>query len=218
MSYELDWDVLIQYRHLFWQGLQLTFTVAGLSLLLSFSLGSVIGTARHFLPRPLVWIFVGYIELFRNIPPIVQLFFWYFAAGLDSLAGAVVGLSVYSSSYMGEAVRSGYRSIAITQIEAARSTGLSFVQMIRYVVFPQAIIRMIPALSVESINVIKNSSLAMTLGVMELTFQTQEINARTFRGFEAATAVTVAYMVIGLSFGAVMHGVERAVRLNVRGG
>ena len=161
---------------------------------------------------------MGYIELFRNIPPIVQLFFWYFAAGLDSLAGAVVGLSVYSSSYMGEAVRSGYRSIAITQIEAARSTGLSFLQMIRYVVFPQAIIRMIPALSVESINVIKNSSLAMTLGVMELTFQTQEINARTFRGFEAATAVTVAYMVIGLSFAAVMHGVERAVRLNVRGG
>jgi ABC-type amino acid transport system permease subunit len=90
--------------------------------------------------------------------------------------------------------------------------------MIRYVILPQAAIRIVPALSIEFINVIKNSSIAMTIGVMELTFQTQEIEARTFRGFEAATAVTVLYIMLAFVVVIGMRYCERALRIDVRGG
>lgn len=216
MDYEFDWYVLVEYRHLLWEGLIMTLQVAILCLLLSTAIGSVIGTVRHFAPPPLSWVAAAYVEFFRNVPPIVQLFFWYFAIGLDSLSGAVIGLSIYSSAYIAEVVRSGYRSTPKTQIEAARSSGLSFLQMLQYIVFPQSIMRMVPALSVEFINVVKNSSLAMTLGVAELTFQTQEINSLTFRGFEAATAVTVMYVIIVFVFIYFMHFVEKIIHLDIR--
>lgn len=218
MKYEFDWSVIFEYRHLLWDGLILTLQVASASLFLSIVIGSAIGTLRHFSPRWMAWAVACYIEFFRNIPPIVQLFFWYFAVGLNSFNGAVIGLAIYSSTYIGEVIRSGYRSVPKTHIEAARSSGLSFMQMIRYVIFPQAVMRMVPALSVEFINVIKNSSLAMTLGVMELTFQTQEINALTFRGFEAATAVTIIYIIIAFTFIFFMHAIERALNVEVRSG
>src|SRR5262249_14991002 len=153
---------------------------------------------RHFASGPLKWLLAVYTEFFRNVPPIVQFFFWYFAVGLDSYFGAVVGLSVFQSTYIAEVIRSGLQSIPRTQIEAARSSGMTFAQMLGYVLVPQATMRVVPALSIEFINIIKNSSVAMTIGVMELTFQTQEIASKTFRGFEAATAVTILY--ISLAF------------------
>ena len=78
--------------------------------------------------------------------------------------------------------------------------------------------RILPPLSIEFINVVKNSSLAMTISVAELTFQTQEIEAQTFRGFEAATAVTVLYVCLAFVIVGIMHALERAVRLDVRSG
>jgi polar amino acid transport system permease protein len=216
MHYQFDWSVLVTHRQLIWEGLLTTLRVASLNLVIALLVGSVVGTARHFGPPAVRWLFAAYVEFFRNVPPIVQLFFWYFAVGLDSFWGAVIGLSIYSGAYIGEVVRSGYRSTPRTQIEAARSSGLTFVQMIRYVVFPQSIMRMIPAMAVEFVNIVKNSSLAMTLGVAELTFQTQEIDALTFRGFEAATAVTVIYVIIVFVFVQAMHLVERVMKLDLR--
>lgn len=217
MDYEFNWYVLYEYRHLLLQGLRLTVEVAALSLVLSLSLGSVIGTLRHFAPRPLAFPLAAFTELFRNVPPIVQFFFWYFAVGLDSFAGAVVGLTIFQSAYIAEVVRSGVQAIPKTQVEAARSAGLSFLQMIAYVILPQALIRIVPALSIEFINVIKNSSIAMTIGVMELTFQTQEIEARTFRGFEAATAVTALYVLLAYSIVLAMRALERVLKIEIRG-
>jgi polar amino acid transport system permease protein len=130
----------------------------------------------------------------------------------------VIGLSVFQSTYIAEVVRSGLQSIPRTQLEAARSSGLSFLQMLRYVLFPQAIIRIVPALSIEFINIIKNSSAAMTIGVMELTFQTQEISARTFRGFEAATAITLLYVALALIVVLLLRWAERTLRIELRGG
>jgi ABC-type amino acid transport system permease subunit len=127
-------------------------------------------------------------------------------------------LSAFQSAYIAEVVRSGIGAIPRTQTEAARASGLSSAQMIRYVILPQAAIRIVPALSIEFINVIKNSSIAMTIGVMELTFQTQEIEARTFRGFEAATAVTLLYVMLAFFVVIGMRCCERALRIDVRGG
>ena len=218
MSVHLDWYVLVEYRQLIWEGFVLTIQLSIVSAALSFAIGSIVGAGRHFLSGPVRRILAAYIEFFRNIPPIVQFFFWYFAVGLDSFTGAVIGLSVFQSAYIAEVVRSGLQSISKTQVEAARSSGLSFLQMLGYVMFPQAMIRIIPALSIEFINIIKNSSAAMTIGVMELTFQTQEIASRTFRGFEAATAVTLLYVTLAFIVVILLRWVERLLKIEVLGG
>ena len=218
VTYQFDWSVLLQYRGLLLQGLLQTCKLSVMSLALSLSIGIVVGVGRSFLPKALRWLCAGYTEFFRNIPPLVQFFFWYFAANLDVFPAAVVGLSVFTAAYIAEIVRSGIGAIPRTQLEAARSSGMSALQMIEYIVLPQALMRVIPPLGIEFINIIKNSAVAMTIGYMELTFQTQEIEARTFRGFEAATAVTLLYIVLALAVVAAMHAMERLVRLNLRKG
>jgi polar amino acid transport system permease protein len=152
------------------------------------------------------------------VPPIVQFFFWYFGMGLNVVPAAVIGLSAFTGAYVAEVVRSGISSIPKTQLEAARSQGMNPAQVLGLVILPQAMIRIIPPLSVEFINVIKNSSIAMTIGLTELTFQTQEIEARTFRGFEAATAVTILYVALAFVIVALCHALERATRLDLRRG
>jgi His/Glu/Gln/Arg/opine family amino acid ABC transporter permease subunit len=218
VEYTFHWGVLLEYRGLLIEGLLQTCKLSGLSLVLSMMLGTLVGVGRSFLPAPLRWLCTGYVELFRNIPPIVQFFFWYFAANLDVFPAAVVGLSVFTAAYIAEIVRSGIGAIPRTQLEAARSSGMNELQMIGHIVLPQALIRVIPPLSIEFINVIKNSAIAMTVGYTELTFQTQEIEAQTFRGFEAASAVTVLYIALAFAVVVAMHGLERLARLNLRKG
>lgn len=216
MAYTFDWGVLLVYRHLLWQGLVLTVQLSALSMVLSLVLGGVIGLGRRAEVMPVRWLCSAYIEFFRNIPLIVQLFFWYFAVGLEAFPAAVIGLTVYTSAYIAEVIRSGLQSIPRTQIEAARSFGMTPFQAIRHVVLPQALMRVIPPLGVEFINVIKNSSIAMTISITELTFQTQQIESLTFRGFEAATAITILYVLLALAIVVLMAVIERLVRLDLR--
>lgn len=218
MKYEFHWSVLLQYRGLLLEGLLQTCKLSLVALVVSMALGTLVGVGRSFLRPSLRWLCACYVEFFRNIPPIVQFFFWYFAADLDVFPAAVVGLSVFTAAYIAEIVRSGIGAIPRTQLEAARSSGMSSLQMIGYIVLPQALMRVIPPLGIEFINIIKNSAIAMTVGYTELTFQTQEIEARTFRGFEAATAVTLLYIALALIVVAVMHALERLVQLNLRRG
>ncbi len=218
MTYHFDWAVLVQYRGLLLEGLIATCELSLVSLVLSMVLGIAIGVSRSFFPAWLRWLPACYTEFFRNVPPIVQLFFWYFAANLNVFPAAAVGLSVFTSAYIAEIVRSGIGAIPRTQFEAARSSGMTMPQLILHIILPQALIRVVPPLSIEFINIVKNSAVAMTIGFTELTFQTQEIEARTFRGFEAATAVTVLYVCVALIVVLSMHAAERLVRLNVRRG
>ena len=218
MAYKFDWGVLLVYRHLLWQGLLLTVQISALSMVLSLVLGGVLGLGRRAEVMPVRWLCGAYIEFFRNIPLIVQLFFWYFAVGLVAFPAAVIGLTVYTSAYIAEVIRSGLQSIPRTQIEAARSFGMTPFQAMRHVVLPQALMRVIPPLGVEFINVIKNSSIAMTISVTELTFQTQQIESLTFRGFEAATAITILYVLLASSIVLLMAAIERLVRLDLRVG
>lgn len=216
MAYTFDWGVLLVYRHLLWQGLVLTVQLSALGMVLSLALGGMIGLGRRAEAKPLRWLCGAYIEFFRNIPLIVQLFFWYFAVGLEAFPAAVIGLTVYTSAYIAEVVRSGLQSIPRTQIEAARSFGMTPFQVIRHVLLPQALMRVVPPLGVEFINAIKNSSIAMTISVTELTFQTQQIESLTFRGFEAATAITILYVILALAIVLLMATIERLVRLDLR--
>ena len=172
----------------------------------------VIGVARGSRRPVLRTLATWYVEFFRNIPLLVQTFYWYFAVGLGSFPASLVGLVLYSSVYIGEVIRSGVQSIPRTQVEAAYASGLSSIRVIRHIVVPQAVMIVIPPLGTELINVVKNSAIAMTVGVRELTFQTQEIDAATFRGFEAATVATGLYLGMALTVATAMGVFARIVR------
>ena len=164
------------------------------------------------------WAFAAYVEVFRNVPLVVQMFFWFFAAGLGSFPAALIGLVCYSAAYVGEVVRAGIQATPRGVRDAALSLGLSMPQTMGRVVLPYALTITVPPLTNEALNVLKNSSVAMTVAVTELTFQTQTINAYTFRGFEAATAVTAGYLAMSMLLVAAATWLQRRLRVAQRVG
>jgi ABC-type amino acid transport system permease subunit len=128
--------------------------------------------------------------------------------GIEFLA-AVMALGVYHGARFSEVIRAGIQSIPRTQLEAALSTGLSVAQAYRYIILPIALRLIVPPLTNESLNLLKNSSLALTIGVAELTFQTRQIETYTAKAIEALTAGTLIYLVLCLSIATIMAKVER---------
>jgi ABC-type amino acid transport system permease subunit len=163
------------------------------------------------------------VEFFRNVPLLVWLFFWYFGApevfpevirqwlihhGMEFWS-AVAGICVYHGARMAEIIRAGIQSIPKTQIEGALSTGLSVPQTYRLIVIPIALRLIVPPLTNDSLGLLKNSSLAMTIGVAELTFATRQIETYTAKAFEAFTAGTLIYLGLCLGIAFVMDRLER---------
>ncbi len=214
MNYRFDWAVVTSGKYFEWlvSGVAVTIKLSVVSIALSFLLGLVIAVMRMSRYRPFYWFAHGYLEFFRNTPLLVQIFFWYFgsfkilpAAVNDWLvaqdfefASAVIALTIYTSAFIAEDIRSGVRSIPKEQMEAARSAGFSYVRSMLYIILPQAVRLTIPPLINQFLNLTKNSSLAMTIGVAELMYQARQVESYTFKGFEAFTAATVVY--VGLSF------------------
>ncbi len=113
-------------------------------------------------------------------------------------AAAVIALTIYTSAFIAEDIRSGIRSIPKEQMEAARSSGFSYLRSMRYIILPQAVRVTIPPLISQFLNLTKNSSLAMTIGVAELTYQARQVESYTFRGFEAFSAATLVYLSLSI--------------------
>jgi polar amino acid transport system permease protein len=216
VNYNFDWSVVIDYRHLLFEGFKLTLQISAISTVISLGLGMVVAIGKMSKILPIRWFFSFYVEFFRNIPLIVLLFFWYFGVGLDSMMASIVGLSIFTSSYIAEIIRSGIEVISKEQIDAAKSSGLSTFDIIYKITMPQALMVTIPPIGIEFLNVIKNSSIAMTIAVTELTFQSQEIDALTFRGFEAATAVTVIYLLMTLTVVSCVNYIEKKMKISVK--
>ena len=180
---------------------------------------------------PVRWFARAFLEFFRNTPLLVQIFFWYFGsykilpqAVNDWLAGrnfefaaAAIALTVYTSAFIAEDIRSGIRSIPREQMEAARSSGFTFVRSMQYVILPQAIRITIPPLINQFLNLVKNSSLAMTIGVAELTYQARQVESYTFKGYEAFTAATLVYLGISLTITGLVNLYNKRVLSPMRG-
>jgi polar amino acid transport system permease protein len=207
---------LFEYRTALLRGLLVTLQLSALGFILSLALGIVVGLCRLSGNRTVRTVAVGYVEFFRNVPLIVQIFFLYFGLGMGSFSAGLVGLVLYSAPFIGEVVRSGISSIPRAQYEAAHASGLSSLQVVRHVILPQAIAIVLPPLATEAVNLIKNTAIALTVGVEELTFTTQEIDSITFRGFEAATAATAIYVVLCLSILNVVSLLERHLKVESR--
>jgi len=227
LNYDFKWSILWADPYGGWilEGVVTTVKLGILCCIFSMLIGVVIGTFRITQFKPLRIFAEAYTEFFRDIPLLVQLFFWYFA--VPSLLPeemriwvyqeipdfefwiVVVGLSLYSSSRVAEQIRAGINSISPDQFNAALSTGFSHYQAYRYIIIPLAIRLVIPPLTTEILTIFKNTALAMTVGVLETTFMSQQVEAYTFHGLEATTAACVIYMIITLIVVGAMGWIEK---------
>ncbi len=208
----MDWGLVWGYRAVLLDGLLLTLQLSVLSILGSLVLGAVIGCAGA-LPGFLAQRTVGlYIEVLRNLPVVVKLFFLYFVVGLDAMAAALIGLITHQSAYIADIVTSGFRAIPREQSEVAWSCGHGRAQIFAHVLLPQVFRIVMPPMMTQFVEVVKNSATAMLIGVEELTFQTQQIESETFRGFEAATTATLLYVAVALAVAGTAHAFGRRLR------
>lgn len=214
LKYKFDWAVVLSGKYFDWlvSGVKVTIQLSAVSIALAFLLGLIIAVMRMSRVRPVRWFAHGYLEFFRNTPLLVQIFFWYFGsykvlpeAANDWLvstnfefASAVIALTIYTSAFIAEDIRSGVLSIPKEQMEAARSSGFSYIRSMRYIILPQAVRITVPPLISQFLNLVKNSSLAMTIGVAELTYQARQVESYTFKGFEAFTAATAVYLAMSI--------------------
>ena len=231
MNYNWNWGILVTDPYLGWifTGLVWTFLVAISAWMIAFSLGSVIGIMRTVDQPILRTIGATYVEIFRNIPLLVQMFLWYFIfpellseeAGMWVKRGipmpefwtAVICLGTYTASRVAEQVRAGINAISQGQRHAAKAIGLTPSQVYLYVLLPISYRTIIPPMTSEFLGIFKNSSLALTIGVLELTAQTRQIEEYTFQGFEAFTAATVLYIVVTFMVMMIMMKVEKKVSI-----
>ncbi len=208
-------------------GLGWTLATAFFAWIIAFTVGSVVGVVRTTDKHWLVRIGDAYVELFRNIPLIVQFFVWYFVVpnvipavkawviAADptefQFVTSIVCLGLFTSARIAEQVRSGIQSLSSGQRNAGYALGLPQAQTYRHVLLPMAYRIIIPPLTSEVMNLIKNTSVAYSIGLIELFFRTREMAEMTFRYFEAFTAATLIYMVIAMSANRIMAVIERRV-------
>ncbi|WP_114970903.1 amino acid ABC transporter permease [Rhodoferax ferrireducens] len=193
-------------------GLLTTLKIAAGSWLLAMTLALVLLTVRLAPSRVAQRLVAGYVSYHFNVPTLVQLMLWYF--GIFSLLPdalqtwlsnnnaelllSIVALGLCQAAYFCEDLRSGLRAIPSGQTEAARALGHSYIGSMRFVILPQAVRNAMPPLVSHSVSLFKNSSLAMAIGVAELTHAVKEVESQSFRAFEAYLIATVVYLAVSL--------------------
>src|SRR6266513_4419021 len=214
MHYVWDFAILGKYSHLFWLGLGWTIAYTIGTVLLGTMLGLVVGILRLGRWPGIDWLLLAYIELFRCTPLLVQIIWFYYALpvviGIDIPAtlAAVLVLSLYTGAFYAEIVRGGVNSIERGQWDAARAIGMRRGQVMRYVILPQAVKRMVPPFMNQSIIQLKNTSLVSTIAVADLLYEGQMITAATYRPLEVYTMVAVIYFAVLFPLTLMAQGVE----------
>jgi glutamate/aspartate transport system permease protein len=208
-------------------GLEYTLILVVLAWIVGMALGSLLGVLRTTNKRWVVALGDAYVELFRNIPLLVQFFLWYFvipefipplkrmAIAMDptrfQLLTSVVCLGLFTSARIAEQVKSGILALPRGQRMAGYAMGLTQAQTYRYVLLPMAFRIVLPPLTSESMNLVKNSAVAYSIGLTELFFRTREMGEMTFQYFAAFGAATVLYMTVAFSINRLFTWVERVV-------
>lgn len=232
-AYAMNWGVFFeelpgggeQYWQLIVSGVGWTLAVSACAWIIALLLGSAIGTIRTTNNVWMVRFGNAWVELFRNIPLLVQMFLWYFVIpefipplkawivrtepANAQFVSAVLCLGLFTSARVAEQVRAGIQALPRGQRLAGMALGLTQPQVYRYVLLPMGFRIVIPPLTSETMNLIKNSSIALTIGLAELTFRARELGEYTFNFFEAFTAATLIYLVLAMTANRVMAVVER---------
>jgi polar amino acid transport system permease protein len=205
MGYDFDFSVIGQYWPLFLKGALMTIRITGLATLLGISVGIIMAGLQLVKNRILSGIIQAYIEVIRNTPFLVQLFFIYF--GLPTLnimlpawQAALIALTINTGAYATEIVRAGVEAITKGQIEAGRSLGLTGLQIFRFVIIKPALMKVYPALTSQFILFVLNSAVISVISAQELAYQAKYVASRTFRNFEIYLFITLAYLMIAQLF------------------
>ena len=234
MSYHWNWRIFWEmspdgvhtYFDTLTSGTVWTLATALSAWMIALVLGLLVGIARTLPHRVLAGVANAWVELFRNIPLLVQMFLWYFVMPelLPAPAGAwlkampdaafitaVLSLAFFTSARVAVQVSAGIEALPRGQTVAAKALGLTLAQTYRFILLPIACRMILPPLTSEFLNIIKNSSVALTIGLMELTASARAVQEFSFQVFEAFTAATIIYIVLNIFIATMMQLLEKRV-------
>ena len=236
MNYNWNWHIFLEpnpmgtgtYLDLLLAGLVVTVKVSVLAWIIALVSGTVIGVLRTLPSRTASWIGFCWVEFFRNMPLLVQLFLWFFVLPelLPKSAGlwmkqlpnapfwtAAIGVGLFMSARVAVQLQAGIGSLPRGQKQASTALGLTTVQTYRYVLLPMAFRIILPPLTSEFLNTIKNTAVAITIGLIELTGQARSMQEFSFQVFEAFTAATILYLLVNAVVVTAMRFLERWVAI-----
>lgn len=238
MAYNWNWEIFLQPSatgegtYLVWlfEGLKWTLALSLSAWVIALLAGSIVGVLRSAPNRWLSGLATAYVEIFRNIPLLVQLFIWYFVLPellpiemgnrfkqlnplVQQFLSAMVCLGLFTSARIAEQVRSGINSLPPGQKNAGLAMGFTLPQVYRYVLLPMAYRIIVPPLTSEFLNIFKNSAVATTIGLIELSRQAQQLVDFTAQPYEAFIAVTLLYVLINVTVMYLMRRLEAKVRI-----
>ncbi|MGV3635505.1 MAG: amino acid ABC transporter permease [Pseudorhodoplanes sp.] len=243
MNYDWNWGIFLaatftgEGRYIGWvaSGLALTIGISLFAWMIALALGVALGIGRTVPSRLVRAVITAYVEVFRNIPLLVQLFFWYYIAPVflpasmqDALnkahpvlvqfATATLCLGLFTAARICEQVRAGIEAQPRSQFSAGLALGLSRPQVYRYITLPLAFRIILPPLTSEFLNVFKNSAVALTIGLLELTAQSRQIGEFTGHIFEAFILATLLYFAIAQTVSWLMRRLEIRLAIPVHAG
>ena len=238
MSYQWNWGVFLQpsasgddtYLGWMFAGFKMTIALSLSAWVLALLLGALIGVLRTVPNKALAGFATAWVELFRNIPLLVQLFIWYFVLPellpesignaykqsnpmLQQFLASMVCLALFTSARVAEQVRAGINSLPRGQKNAGLALGFTLPQTYRFVMLPMAFRLVVPPLTSEFLNIFKNSAVCSTIGLLELAAQGRQLVDYTAQPYESFIAVTLAYMLINVIVMFAMRWVEGRVRI-----
>jgi len=215
MNYHWDFDAVWQHRDMLAAGALGTLKIAAVAIVMGIVIGAGLAIMRlskkRWLELPALW----FTEFYRNTPPLIH-FFWAFyglpvliGVSLDPYAAAIIALSTQSGAFYAEVIRGGLVSVERGQWEAAGAIGMSPAQVVRRVILPQALQRMLPPFLERSFELIKTTALAATLAYSDLMYQAMQVNSITFRPLEVYTLVAAIFFTTLLALSFLSHLLER---------
>ncbi len=236
MSYQWNWGVFLQptasgddtYLGWMFAGLKMTIMLSLTAWVLALLLGAVIGVLRTVPNKALSGFATAWVELFRNVPLLVQLFIWYFVLPellpesignaykqsnplLQQFLASMFCLALFTSARVAEQVRAGINSLPRGQKNAGLALGFTLPQTYRFVLLPMAFRLVVPPLTSEFLNIFKNSAVCSTIGLLELAAQGRQLVDYTAQPYESFIAVTLAYLAINVTVMFLMHRFERRI-------
>jgi glutamate/aspartate transport system permease protein len=236
VNYHWNWHIFLEpapdgagtYLHMLLSGLVVTIETSICAWIIALTLGSIIGVLRTLPSKTASWVGFCYVEFFRNMPILVQIFLWFFvlpellpkAWGLwlkqlpnAPFYTAAIGIGLFMSARVAEQLRAGIGSLPRGQKAAATALGLTTMQTYRYVLLPMAFRIIMPPLTSEFLNTIKNTAVAITIGLVELTGAARSMQEFSFQVFEAFTGATVLYLLINIVVVVAMRLLERGLAI-----
>lgn len=217
LRYDWNWSSMAPYWKLLAKGMLLTVMISIGALVVSFVVGALLAAAQLSRSKALRWSARAYVELIRGTPLLVLLLVGYYvvaqAFGLDSefLIGVLL-LSCFAGAYLAEILRGGVESVSASQLQAAAAVGFDQRQTFRFVILPQALRSVLPAITGQLVSLVKDSSLLSVIGISEFTYQIRIANAATYNSLEGFIPLAIGYLVLTLPIGAVAAWMERRLR------